>query len=107
MEAGCRYVVCGGQDCEDWHDAVDMAFVLANADEPGGADAAPLVMTTWHEKESPDEVAFHFIHLTDFEDVAFRNYLVLHLGAGPEEQPLEATVISHALHRWQAGGGGI
>lgn len=34
MKAGCRYAVCAGSECEDWHDAFDYAFVRDHLDEP-------------------------------------------------------------------------
>jgi hypothetical protein len=63
LDAGCRYVVCGGERCSDWHDAVDVEFVKQHVDDDEAAAEASHVMTTFHEGESPDEVAFFFVCL--------------------------------------------
>src|SRR5687768_13399857 len=69
VDAGCRYAVCGGHDCEGWHDIMDHATVFRDLDQE---QEGPLVMTTWHEGEAPDEVAWFFLNLTDFDEVSFR-----------------------------------
>jgi hypothetical protein len=95
IEAGCRYVVCGGLHAEAWHDAVDMEFVSRHLDEPDEARGSVHVMTTWHEGESPDTVASFFVLHTNFGHHGFRHYLVLHVGTGPGIAPLEAAIRRH------------
>src|SRR5687768_4138171 len=56
LDSGCRYAVCGGARCEDWHDAVDAAFVAKHIDDPDEVLDEIHVMTTWHDGESADEV---------------------------------------------------
>jgi hypothetical protein len=97
LEAGCRYVVCGGERCEAWHDAVDSAFVQQHLDDPEDVRAAVHVMTTWHDGESPDDVAFFFVFNTNFDDHDFRQYLVLHIGARKTKEQVDAAVRAYAL----------
>ncbi len=71
VDQRCRYAVCGGVDCEEWHDAIDKV----RPDDP-------LVITTWHEGQSTNDVAQFFAECTTcdvFEPVRF---VVLTIGAG-------------------------
>ena len=45
VKSNCRYAVCGGVDCERWHDDVDLAWVDLDL-QSDSADPLPLVMTT-------------------------------------------------------------
>ena len=77
IDSGCRYVVCGGVDCEQWHDDADVAFskleVCSNAD-------VPFVMTTWHHNESIEDVVFFATCCTNFDGHDFKCLLVLVVG---------------------------
>ena len=99
LESGCRYAVCCGHNCEAWHDAVDAAFVEAHLDDRDDVRDAAFVMTTWHDGESPDDVAFFFVLNANFEDHSFRQYLVLHVGTGPAEDQIDAAVRKYALSK--------
>ena len=94
-QAGCRYTVCGGQNCEAWHDAVDAVFVEAHFGEPEHVRDTAFVMTSSHEGESPDDVAFFFVLNTNFEDHDFRRYLVLHVGMSPSQAEVDSAVQKH------------
>ena len=83
LEAGCQYAVCGGMNCEAWHDTIDIAFFRRHGEEPETVQDAAFVMTTWHKDESPDEVAFFFVVNTNFDGHDFSRFLVLHVGDGP------------------------
>jgi hypothetical protein len=97
LEAGCRYVVCGGQNCQAWHDAIELEFVKAHLDDSENVWESAHVMTTWHEGESPDEAAFFFVMNTNFDFHDFNRYLVLHIGAGATENLVDAAVRKYAL----------
>ena len=97
LQAGCRYVVCGGQNCEAWHDAVDVEFVQQHLDDSDETRKAVHVLTTWHAGESPDDVAFFFVLNTNFDDYDFEHYLVLHVGDGPMREQVDAAVRRYAL----------
>jgi hypothetical protein len=96
--AGCRYVVCSGQNCEAWHDAVDVEFVRQHLGEPDDVLDAVHIMTSWHAEESPDEVALFFVLNTNFDFHDFVRYLVLHVGDGPMKMQVDAAVRRHALN---------
>jgi hypothetical protein len=83
VAAGCRYLVCGGESCEKWHDWMDQAFL--ELELKYGEGAVPFVMTTWHDGEAMEEVAFFLFSCTDFEEHEFMRYLILVLGESPEE----------------------
>jgi len=97
LESGCRYAVCGGQNCEAWHDAIDIEYVEMDLERFDAPEDIPFVMTTWHDAESPDDVAFFFVQNTNFDAHDFRRYLVLHIGTGPTRDELDAAVRQHAL----------
>lgn len=99
LEAGCRYAVCGGQNCEAWHDSIDAGIVEVHPDTSENVQDSALVMTTWHNGESPDDVAFFFVLNTNFDDHDFRRYLVLHVGNGPAEDLVDAAVKKYALSK--------
>ena len=97
IEAGCRYAVCGGANCEAWHNAVDSEFVKQHLDDPDVDAQAVHVMTTSHEHESANDVAFFFVFCTNFEDHDFKRYLLLHVGSGPSKERVNAAVREYAL----------
>lgn len=99
LEAGCRYVVCGGADCEAWHDAIDWEFVQQHLNDAEEICHATHVMTTGHEGESPREVAYFFVHLTNFAEHDFMHYLVLHVATGPAAEQVNAAVRDEARNK--------
>jgi hypothetical protein len=90
IESGCRYVVCGGKDCEAWHDDTDMACAVLEVES---SQEIPFVMTTWHTDESVEDVVFFAFNLTNFDEHDFRKYLVLMVGHDPSEQNHIETLI--------------
>jgi hypothetical protein len=82
IAANCRYVVCGGANCEAWHDAMDEAFLALGLEESEYEER--FCMTTWHTGEPESEVAMFFVHCTHSEDEPFTKYLVLQVGGGWE-----------------------
>ena len=98
LRTGCRYVVCGGPGCEAWHDLVDLVFVDEHLEASDVELDRAHVMTTWHSNELPDDVAFFFVYNTNFDDITFDRYLILHLGTGPLAQVIEDAVIAYAGH---------
>jgi hypothetical protein len=99
LQAGCRYAVCGGHNCEAWHDAVDAEFIRQHVDDPDENRDAVHVMTTWHADESPDAVAFFFVLNTNFDDHDFNHYLVLHVGDGHTQAEVDAAVRRYAFNK--------
>lgn len=86
IESGCRYVVCGGAECEAWEEAADDAYLMQDLPDDGG------VMTTSHRGEAPDEVVFFLANATRMHR-DFSRCLVLLVGPdGPVEERLIESV---------------
>lgn len=94
INAGCRYAVCAGSECSEWHDAFDWAFVHSVPEEE---QEAKLVMTTSHEGETLDDTTFFFVLNTNFHDHDFKQFLVLHLGDSPLRAEVNEWVRRHVL----------
>ena len=49
LKANCKYLVAGGENCEEWHDETDIINInlYPNFQVPESED----VMTTWHDNE--------------------------------------------------------
>ena len=85
IRSGCRYIVCGGVNCEAWHDYADLAWV--NLDLlPGSSGETPAVMTSWHANESEKDVIWFAFNCTSFEEHDFRKFLFVLVGHDPLTQ---------------------
>ncbi|MBX2822152.1 MAG: hypothetical protein KTR29_20830 [Rhodothermaceae bacterium] len=91
ITSGCVFVVCAGKACERWHDAIDAEIIAAQA--TGSLDAEKTIMTTWHTRDSLEELVFFFVHTTfdanekdhpGFKEALNSNYVVLVIG---DERP--------------------
>lgn len=78
VESGCVYAVCGGADCEAWHDAVDEAFAALQVE--GRVPDDRMVMTTWHAGESARDVAEFYVRSAVPAAGAVEWHLVLRIG---------------------------
>ena len=76
VRAGCRYAVCIGHNCSTWDDSID----YANMEVDPELTDAKFVMTTWHENDTPDQIANFFLNCTTFDDNVFTNFLILSVG---------------------------
>ncbi len=77
IESGCLYIVCGGVDCEQWHDDADTVLALQGAD----ADDSRLVMTTWHTNQAMEEVVFFASFCNDLNEYHdSQHFLLLAIG---------------------------
>ncbi len=91
--SGCRYAVCGGVACEAVHDDIDSVFIRPFLDLAPEAMERAHVMTTYHEGESPEDVAAFFVSSTNFDQHDFREYLALHVGgSGAAHAVLDAAI---------------
>ena len=81
IASGCRYVVCGGRECGAWEEAADEAYVAQDLSDAELAEQH--VMTSSHEREPADEVAFFFANHTRLGPHDFRRHLVLVIGDDP------------------------
>ncbi len=102
MGSGCQFVVCGGVECEQWHDVIDNSIMVAEM--IGEHDPHKTIMTTWHAGDGSDELAFFFIHTTflpeedsqpSFFEMASMDYLVLFVGHSPDSAILEACLCNY------------
>lgn len=95
IRGGCRYAVCVGPRYEglDWETAFDMAWVEDYLDVPQAARDANFLMTSQHDGESVDDVAFWFILNTCFDCHDFQDFLLLHMGTGPNVEAVEGAVM--------------
>jgi hypothetical protein len=76
-----------------WHDIVDEEWLSQHVDDSDDVQAAAHVMTTWHEGESPDDVAFFFVMNTNFDDYDFKDFLIVHSGgSGSDFDRVNAAV---------------
>lgn len=80
IEQGCRYFVCAGHDASAWENAIDDAFVQMTVGLPESEIDRRMVMTTAHDGEWPDEVAFFFANCVSLENVPLERFLVLIIG---------------------------
>lgn len=97
IESGCVYVVCGGETCERWHDVVDETAVTLQVS--GEIPADHVVLTTWHEGESSDEVAEFFVMLAIPPAGAVTQHLVVQIGQDWDKQnDLWSRVRGYVLH---------
>ena len=74
ITSGCRYAVCAGVNCSEWHDAIDMVSVVSDLPEER------FIMTSWHTDESMGDVIWFWLNCTDYDDTMFENYLALIVG---------------------------
>ncbi|MEH0198483.1 hypothetical protein V7S57_13855 [Caulobacter sp. CCNWLY153] len=89
VDGGCLYAMTWGAGCEAWHDAIDDAFI---ATFPGDLpDDDQLIMTTWHDGETLDDVAWFAAHAAVHPLCDLARALVLHVAGTPREADLIAT----------------
>ncbi len=80
LEHECRYILCGGDLCDEQELEIDRLHVeRMNADPK-----TPHIMTTNHEGESIEELTDFALNCTDFDDCEFSRYLILYVGEGIE-----------------------
>lgn len=63
INSGCRYFVCAGKYSESLHDFIDDVAlnISLGCKDVDGCN----VITTWHDKETDEEVAGFFLHSTN------------------------------------------
>lgn len=86
VDCGCLYMMAWGKDCSAWDDSVDCAGLEKFDFEDGPPES--LVMTTWHENESLEEVfRFSKTH-AEHPTVALMQTVILHIAAASREDEL-------------------
>lgn len=89
VQSGCRYAVCAGKDCSTWDDSIDYAYLATDKDYNPSPET--LVMTTWHDQETPEEVIDFGLHQTNFKADIAEKYLILSIGI---DEDLKNTALS-------------
>lgn len=84
---GCRFAFAWGEDCSAWDDDIDWADIdLQPAEEQSDEH---LVMTTWHEDETLDEV-FELAQIFKHPVCDIGNTLLLHIAASKNPESIIA-----------------
>jgi len=88
VETGCRWSLSWGLDCISWDDSVDWA----NIDQFTGTTIPEdkLVVTTWHERETLEEVVEFSKQCTDHAGRVIEDTLVLDFGTLGKQRILES-----------------
>lgn len=87
VESGCKYALAWGTDCENWHDAIDDAYLEFTNYEDVPDERR--VMTTWHEDEELGEVFWFASHRAVHPAHEMRDVLILHIAPAPRREELE------------------
>ena len=79
LKANCKYLVAGGENCEEWHDETDIINInlYPNFQVPESED----VMTTWHDNEPLKEVIWFALNNTNFDYYDFNKFLLIQIDA--------------------------
>ena len=86
VKSGCLYMMAWGLDCSLWDDSVD----YANLDEFEYNDIPDdrFVMTTWHEKESLQDVFWYCKHTARHPTVDLKRTFLIHVSPVKRKQEL-------------------
>jgi hypothetical protein len=95
VRQGCRYAVCTGHECSRWDDSIDFAFIETSPDFTPPDER--FVMTTWHEKDSIEDVVEFFRLNTTFNDFVTRHYLAIVLGGEAETESKVRLTVTKAF----------
>lgn len=77
VKSGCLFMMAWGENCSSWDDSVDLANI--EQFKPAEIPASEFVMTTWHERESMEEVFWFFKHNTFHPTVKLRGRVLVHI----------------------------
>ncbi len=71
-----------GHEASSWDDSIDIASIdrYPNSDPPD----SEFIVTTWHDNETPDDIAQFFVLNTTFDFFRPSNFLILHIGQESE-----------------------
>jgi hypothetical protein len=77
--SGCLYMMAWGPDCSSWDDSVDHANISDFA--PDDIPDDKFVMTTWHDKESLENVFWfaQFCAQNSYDDGSLKRTLIIHV----------------------------
>lgn len=86
VRSGCLYMMAWGENCSAWDDSVDIANLehFDYGDIPEDRD----VMTTWHTKDSLDEVFLFAKHHASHPVIALQQIVLVHISTVCKELDL-------------------
>lgn len=83
VQSGCMYAMAWGINCSSWDDSVDWAniekFVFGSIPEDG------FVMTTWHDKETLEEVFWYCKNCAVHSTYDLNHTLLVHIATCEKE----------------------
>jgi hypothetical protein len=91
ISSGCRYAVCAGIKCSEWHDSIDWSYIAS--DPNYSPPDSRFIMTSWHTDESIEEVVWFWLVLTNYDDNIFENFLLLIIG---DSEDIERKIMKAA-----------
>jgi len=95
-EAGPASVSTWGPDCEDLHDDIDHADMARHGFPDYSDPRTPIIMTTWHSKESLKSAMWFVKNSTDYNDRDDNEALLLHVSRHDAQVELMAEY--HAVN---------
>ena len=88
-----------GHEASSWHDSIDIVSIdrYPNYDPPDSDH----IMTTWHDNETPDDIAQFFVLNTTFDFLTPSNFLILNIG---QESELLENLLRSISAEFEAAG---
>jgi hypothetical protein len=86
VRSGCLFMMAWGPGCSSWDDSVDWAN-LADFDY-GDIPDERIVWTTWHERETLDEVFWFAARCASHDHAELRNTILLHVSPKDEAEEM-------------------
>ena len=86
VDSGCLYMMAWGIDCSSWDDSVDYSNILTWDCEEIPDEAS--VMTTWHERDSLEEVFGFCKDHANHSVVELRHTLIIHVSIQNEQEAI-------------------
>lgn len=86
VESGCLYMLAWGINCSSWDDSVDYANMQEF--DYGEIPEEKLVMTTWHDNETLNEVFWFSKNSAFHPAIDLKNTLILHVSKNNKEKEM-------------------
>jgi len=92
VNSGCLYMMAWGRECSSWDDTVD----VANLEQFDFGDVSDehLVMTTWHENDTLEDVFFFCLCCAEHPVTALSAVTILHICATDQRATILKTFAS-------------
>jgi len=83
VQSGCMYTMAWGINCSSWDDSVDWANIEKFAPQDTPDDG--FVVTTWHDKETLEEVFWYCKNCAVHPTINLNHTLLFHIAACERE----------------------